>query len=113
MALQAPAALAAPPRGPIERTCRIPLMRSCRLGLPASPAIEERFALPDSQQGDKEQADVVIDPLGASLIQAASGTAPGGTVQRSGPGLYTRDEDTHTVSSGHGMTIIANGGFIL
>jgi hypothetical protein len=114
MALKTPAALAAQPsRSVVERCCRVFLRRPRRHGWPASPAIKERLALLDSQQGNKKQADVVIDPLDTRLKQAASGASPGLTIQRSGPGLNTRDEDTHTVSSGHGMTIIANGGFIL
>jgi hypothetical protein len=56
----------------------------------------------DPQQRNKKQADVVIDPLGKSLMQAASGAAPRGTVQRSGLGLNTRDKNTHTISLNDG-----------
>jgi hypothetical protein len=51
----------------------------------------------DSQQGDKEQADVVIDLLGIGLIQAASGTALRRIIQSSRFGLNPGNEKTHTV----------------
>jgi hypothetical protein len=72
--------------------------------LPAPAAVEVWCAFLDSQQGDKEQADVVIDPLGISLMQAASGATPGRTVQRSGLGLDTRDENTHKISLNDGQS---------
>jgi len=69
--------------------------RSRRHRLPAPPAVKKRFALLDSQQRDKKQAEVVIDLLGDRLIQAAPGAAPGRTVQCPGFGLNARDEKTH------------------
>jgi hypothetical protein len=107
IALQAPAALAAHGRRAVEISRRIVLLCFGRRRLPAPPAVKERFALFDSQQGNKKQADVVIDPLRDRLIQPAPGAAPGRTVQGPGLGLDARDEKTHTVSS------VANGEFIL
>jgi len=106
-ALQAPTALAAHGRRAVEVIRRIVLLRFRRRRLPAPPAVKERFALPDSQQGNKKQADVMIDPLRHRLIQSAPGAAPGRTVQGPGFGLDARDEKTHTASS------VANGEFIL
>ena len=105
--LQAPAALPAHGRRAAEGSCRIVLLRFRRHRLPAPSAEKKRFALLDPQQGDKEQADVMIDLLGDRLIQSATGAAPWRTVQGPGLGLNARDEKTHTFSS------VANGGFIL
>jgi hypothetical protein len=106
--LQAPAALAAHGRRTAKGSFRIVLlMRFRRHRLPAPPAVKEGVALLDSQQGDKKQADVMIDPLRDRLIQSAPGAAPGRTVQGPGLGLNARDEKTHTASS------VANGEFIL
>lgn len=53
----------------------------------------------DPQQRNEKQADIVIDLLGVSLIQAASGAALRRAVQRSGLGLNTRDKNTHKIPS--------------
>jgi hypothetical protein len=70
-------------------------------------AIEKWFPLFDPQQGNKEQADIVVDLLGVSLIQSASRAAPRRMIQGSRLGLNAGNKKTHTVP------LVANDEFIL
>jgi hypothetical protein len=58
----------------------------------ATIADEDRFAGLDLENGDEEQAQIVVHPLEVCLVQSAPGAAPGRLVQDLDPGLDAADE---------------------
>ena len=62
-------------------------------GLAASIADQHGHALFDPHKGDKKQAEIMIDALGMSCFQTATGTEPRIFIECFGFGLNTGDQE--------------------